>query len=264
MERSVRPRTGSRSLEKGLAALEALADSPRPLTASELAQALKLTRPTIYRVLASLAQHGYITHDRERGVYKLSFKLLDLGHRLLRATDLLGAARPALQDLMRSCRETVHLAVPEDGRMVYLDKLEGTGPFCMYSRIGASVPMHCSSLGKAVLAFLPTPAVKAIVAAHGLPRRTPRTIVSPGALERELARVRRRGYAIDDVETEDDVRCVGAPIFDFRGGPVAALSVSAPTSRMPMARVHAVGPVVCQSARAVSQAMGWNPTGARA
>jgi IclR family acetate operon transcriptional repressor len=133
----------------------------------------------------------------------------------------------------------------------------------MYSRIGASVPMHCTSLGKAVLAFLPRSAAEAIMASHGLVRRTPKTIVTWQALDRELARVRRRGYAIDDVETEDDVRCVGAPVFDYRGGPVAALSVSAPTSRMPLARAHDVGPVVCEKARAVSQVMGWRPAGTR-
>jgi IclR family acetate operon transcriptional repressor len=253
------PRTGIRSLEKGLAALEALAQSPTALPASALADTLKLARPTVYRILASLLRHGYVTRDRERARYRLSFKLLDIGHRVLKSTDLLQAARPALQALQESYRETVHLAVPEAGRMVYLDKLEGTGPFCMHSRIGTSVPMHCTALGKAVLAFLSPPEAKAIVVEHGLPRRTPRTIVTWPALERDLARVRRRGYALDDVETEEDVRCVGAPIFDYRGRPVAALSVSAPTSRMPMARVHGIGPVIRKTASAVSQAMGWAP-----
>src|SRR5262249_42964609 len=163
--------TGSRSLERALATLEALAVSPAPISAGALARSLKLARPTVYRILAGLVEHGYVTHDRQRGLYRLSFKLLDLGHQPLRATDLLQAARPALAELQEHCRETAHLAVPEAGRMVYLDKLEGAGPFCMHSRIGASVPMHCTSLGKAVLAFLPRPDVEAIVTANGLPRR---------------------------------------------------------------------------------------------
>ena len=254
---------GSRSVGKALATLEALAVAPRPVSAGALARSLKLARPTVYRILSSLADHGYVTHDRQRGLYRLSFKLLDLGHQALKGTYLLQAARPALAELQEQCRETVHLGVPEGGRMVYLDKLEGAGPFCMHSRIGASVPMHCTALGKAVLAFLPRPAVEAIVAAHGLPRRTPRTLVTWPALEQELTRVRQRGYAVDDVEMEEDVRCIGAPVFDYQGGPVAALSVSAPTVRMPLARARAVGGAVCESARAVSRAMGWSAAHSR-
>jgi DNA-binding IclR family transcriptional regulator len=253
----VRTRNGNRSLEKGLAVLDVLARSPTPLPARALARTLKFARPSVYRLLASLVEHGYVTRMDERGGYRLGFKLLDLGQRVLQTTDRLQAARSALPELHARCRETAHLAVPEGGRMVYLDKLEGAGPFCTNSRIGASVPMHCTALGKSVLAFLPIATVEAIVAEHGLPRRTPRTLVTWAALDRELARVRRRGYAIDDVEMEDDVRCVGAPVFDYRGTPVAALSVSAPTSRMPLARAHAVGAILAERARAASRAMGW-------
>ena len=234
-----------------------------PQSASALSQTLKLARPTVYRILASLVEHGYVTRDRGR--YRLSFRLLDLGHRVLKATDLFQAARPALRELEVASRETVHLAVPEGGRMVYLDKLEGAGPFCANSRIGASVPMHCTALGKAVLAFLPTPTVENIVATYGQPRRTPRTIVTWVALERELERIRRRGYALDDLEMEDGVRCVGAPVFDYRGTPVAALSVSAPASRMPLTRAHKVGAIVRERASVVSRAIGWTgglPAGA--
>src|SRR5262249_29141234 len=110
-----------------------------------------------------------------------------------------------------------------------------------------------------VLAYLPTPSVETIVATHGLPRRTPRTLVTWSALERELQRVRRQGYAIDDIEMEDDVRCVGAPIFDYRSTAVGALSLSAPTSRMPLARAHAVGALVRDRAHGVSRALGWTP-----
>ena len=249
---------GIQSLEKGLAVIEALAQSPTALSANTLARSLELTRPTVYRVLASLVEQGWVVREREERRYHLSFKLLDLAHRTLKGADLLRAARPALQELQTKCRETVHVAVPESGRMVYLDKLEGAGPFCTNSRLGAAVPMHCTALGKAVLAFLSGPSIEIIVATHGLPRRTPRTLVTRVALERELGRVRRQGYAIDDVEMEDDVRCVGAPIFDYRGTPVGALSVSAPTSRMPVARAHTVGALVRERALAVSRALGWS------
>jgi len=253
----------NRSLVKALAVIETLGSSPRPLTAFQLNHTLKLTRPTVYRILKTLAQHGFVTREEGEASYRLSFKLLDLGQRVLERTDLLEVARPALRKLGTHCHETVHLAVPEDGRMVYLDKLEGSGPFCTNSRLGRSVPMHCTALGKSILAFLPPQKTRAVLMRHGMPRHTPRTIVALSTMEREFARIRRQGYAIDDVEFEDGVRCVGAPIFDHRGTPIAAISVSAPLSRMPLARTHEVGAMVRDGVASISRAMGWGSGASR-
>ncbi len=249
----------NKSLAKSLTVLETLASSSSPLSAAQLGRALKLTRPTVYRILGTLARHEYVTRDGSGPFYRPSFKLLDLGHRVLERTDLLTAARPILRDLAGQFRETVHLAVEEGGRMVYLDKVEGSGPFCTNSRTGRRVPMHCTALGKAVLAHLPGDRAHDIVGQHGMLRRTPRTIVSVAGMEGELARVRRQGYAIDDVEFEEGVRCVGVPIFDHRGLPVAAVSVSAPVSRMPRGRAREVGRYLREAAVQVSRAMGWRP-----
>lgn len=253
----------NRSLAKALTLIEALASSPRPLTAVQLSQTLKITRPTIYRILKTLTHHGFVTREEGGPSYRLSFRLLDLGQRVLEGTDLLDAARPVLRRLSASCHETVHLAVSEDGRMVYLDKLEGSGPFCTNSRLGRGVPMHCTALGKAVLAFLPPQKAGAVLDHHGMPRHTSRTIVTMPAMDREFARIRRQGYAIDDVEFEEGVRCVGAPIFDHRGIPIAAVSVSAPVSRMPLAKAHAVGAMVRDGGANISRAMGWGSGASR-
>ena len=253
----------NRSLTKALALIEALASRPRPLTAVQLSHTLKLTRPTIYRILKTLTQHGFVTREEGGPSYRLSFKLLDLGQRVLEGTDLLDAARPVLRELGAECRETVHLAVPEDGRMVYLDKLEGSGPFCTHSRLGRSVPMHCTALGKSVLAFLPLQKARAVLMRHGMPRQPPRTIVALSTMEREIARIRRQGYAIDDVEFEEGVRCTGAPILDHRGIPIAAISVSAPVSRMTLAKAHQVGMMVREGVTRVSRAMGWGSGASR-
>ncbi len=249
-----------RSLAKGLSVIEALASSPSPLTAVQLSRQLKLTRPTLYRILGTLAEHEFVTREEASAFYRLTFKLLDIGQRVLEQTDLLDAARPVLRKLGTRCRETVHLAVPEGGWMVYLDKLDGAGPFCTYSRPGGRVPMHCTALGKAVLAHLSANRVRAILVQRGLSRHTVRTIVTVPAMERELARVQRLGYAMDDVEFEEGVRCVGAPVFDYRGIPIAAISVSAPVSRMPLARAHEVGALLRETVGQVSRAMGWRPT----
>jgi DNA-binding IclR family transcriptional regulator len=249
----------NKSLAKGLVVLETLANSPRPLTAAQLSRQLNYPRPTLYRILDTLLLQDFVTREGDGACYGLSFKVLDLGHRRLERTDLLAAARPVLRRLEAEFRETVHLAIHQDGRMVYLDKCEGSGPFCTHSRPGSSVPMHCTALGKAILAFLPATRAEAILRTHGMPRYTPRTTVSAAAMARELSTIRRVGYALDDVEFEPGVRCVGAPILDHRGQPVAAISVSAPASRMPLSRARLAGAALRPAVQEVSRAMGWRP-----
>ena len=123
--------------------------------------------------------------------------------------------------------------------------------------------MHCTALGKSVLAFLPPTKARAVLMRHGMPRYTHRTIVALSPMDRELARVRRQGYAIDDVEFEEGVRCMGAPIFDHRGTPIAAISISAPLSRMPLAKTPGLGAMVREGAASVSRAMGWGSGASR-
>jgi DNA-binding IclR family transcriptional regulator len=248
-----------RSLAKALTVLESLASSHEPMSALALSRRLKYPRATLYRILQTLCRHDFVRREGPAS-FRLGFKVLDLGNQLLEGTDLLGAARPALRQLGAEVQETVHLAIPHEGRMVYLDKLEGSGPFCTHSRPGLAVPMHCTALGKAVLAFLPEDRAHAILRGQGMLRHTRRTLVSVKAMDREMARVRRLGYAIDDVEFERDVRCVGAPILDHRGQPVAAMSVSAPVSRMPLSRAHALGLSLRRVAARVSRALGWRPS----
>ncbi len=251
----------NRSLVKALSLIETLAASPHALTAVQLSRRLKFTRPAVYRILQTLASRGFAIREEGESAYHLSYKLLELGHQLLERSNLLETARPILARLRTRSQETVHLAVPENGQMVYLDKLEGAGPlFCVHSRLGRRVPMHCTALGKAVLGFLPAERVRALVGYQGLQQYTGRTIATSARLERDLVRVRRQGYAIDDVEFEEGVRCVSAPILDQRGIPVAAISLSAPASRMPVARAHAVGVLVREGAAFISRALGWRAT----
>ena len=249
----------NKSLAKALGVLEALSASQRPLSAAQLGQQLKLTRPTVYRILGTLSRHEYVTRELDGPFYRPSFKLLELGHQVLERTDLLDAARPTLRKLASQFRETVHLAVEEEGRIVYLDKVEGSGPFCTNSRTGRRVPMHCTALGKSVLAHLPGERVRAILRRHGMLRGTTRTIVTVAGMECELDRVRRQGYAIDDVEFEEGVRCVGVAVLDHRGIPIAGISVSAPVSRMPQARAHKIGRILRDAVAEVSRTLGWRP-----
>ena len=226
----------NRSLVKALSPIDALGSSPHPLTAAQLSTTLKITRPTVCRILETLAEHGFVSHEEEGPFYRLSFKMLDLGQRVLERTDLVETARPILRRLSERFRESAHLAVSEDGRMVYLDKLEGSGPFCTHSRLGRSVPIYCTALGKAVLAFLPPAKARVILIRHGMIRHTPRTVVALPAMERELARIRRQGYAIDDVEFEEGVRCIGR-----RSSTIAASPSRPSASVRPSPACHSTG-----------------------
>jgi IclR family acetate operon transcriptional repressor len=248
----------TKSLQKAFAIIEALAGEAGSMSAAEVARTVQLPRATAYRMLCDLADAGYVLRETGTG-YRLSLKLLGLAHGALDRTDLRQVARPHLEMLRDRCRETVHLGVAENGRMVHIEKLEGSGPFTVSPRVGRSVPMHCTAMGKAVLAFLPSTDVPGIVARHGLSRHTANTIVSWHALADELSRVRRQGYAVSNEEYEQGVRCIGAPIWDYRGEARAALGVSTPAVRLPLARIAAWGAMVREAASAVSQALGWAP-----
>jgi IclR family KDG regulon transcriptional repressor len=248
----------TKSLRKAFTIIEVLANPPGNMTAADIARAVHVPRPTVYRILRDLEEAGYVLRDTGAG-YRLSLKLLGLAHEVLDRTDLRQVALPVLAALRDRGQETVHLGIAENGRMVHIEKLEGSGPFTVSPRVGRTVPMHCTAMGKAVLAFLPPDEARAIVIRQGLSRHTPNTIVGWRALGEELDRVRRHGYAVSNEEYEEGVRCIGAPILDYRGVPRAAVSVSIPTVRLPLARTAAWGTAVRETAGAVSAALGWSP-----
>lgn len=160
-----------------------------------------------------------------------------------------------MNELVRQCQETVHLAVPSGNEVVYIGKVESEQPIQMYSFIGARLPMYCTALGKAILAFS-DPERIALLIKTPLMQRTKNTIASWDGLSVELARIREVGYAIDDEENEDGVRCVGAPIFDFNQKVIGAISISGPATRMTMERLEELGPLVHETASQISLRMG--------
>lgn len=187
--------------------------------------------------------------------FHLGLKLIGLAATFLDDHSLPSVSEPLLRDLAARTQETVHLAVPFGDEVVYIAKVDSSHAIRMASRIGAHMPMYCTSLGKAILAHSPTDRVAEIIRA-GLPARTPRTITAPVELRAELERVRALGYAIDDQENESGVCCIGAPVFDYTGKVVGAISVSGPASRVTMERSLELAPWVRDAALAVSRRMG--------
>jgi DNA-binding IclR family transcriptional regulator len=252
----VRGRGGVQSLERAAALLRALAEAGRPLSAGELAAAVGLPRPTVYRLLQTLCAEGWVAQNGRSFVIGAS--VLWLAARRLEQLELRSVGRPLLAELRDRTGETVHLGVLEAGQVVYVEKLESPGPLRMASMVGRIVPAHSTALGKAMLAYLPREQVERIVERHGLVRRTPNTITDPARLFQELAAIRARGYSIDNVENEEGIRCVGAAIFDHRGRVAGAVSVSGSVASISLERARReLGPLVRETAQRISQAMGW-------
>ena len=185
----------------------------------------------------------------------LGLRLVELAGALLEGDNLRSAAEPVLHELVARTGETVHLGVPADGHVVYIAKVESPQSLRLVSRIGARIPMHCSAMGKALLARMDEPALEI---AFTRPRdvRTMHTITSAEALQAELEKVRAAGVAIDDEENELGVRCIGTVVLGAGSAPVGAISVSAPATRMTHERCAEIAPAVIGAAEQIARRLG--------
>jgi DNA-binding IclR family transcriptional regulator len=223
------------AIERAASILDTLGAHPRGISVGELSAKVNLPKGTTHRLLASLAYFGYVRRDAKTRRYSLGFKLVELGNRLLDHLDLSTEARPFLTELAERTRETVHLVVMDQGEIVYVDKVESTdspGGLRMASRIGARTPAHSCAVGKVLLAHATEEELDAFIQDKGLVRMTDHTITDPAQLRTHLKSVRQVGYAVDDEENEQGIRCVAAPIRNERGHVIAAISISAPAIRV--------------------------------
>lgn len=242
---------------RGVRLLEMFVEEQRDLTLAEICLRLGIPKPTGMRFLNTFMNAGYVERVGV-GLYRLgpSIELLsrppDIEERMRQV------AAPYLQVLVDRYGESTHLGIRRGRTMVTASFLEGTHTIRMASHIGARRPIHCSSMGKALLAFS-DPSVIDLVLHESLDRLTPHTITDPAELRAELARIREHGYAVDDEEVELGLRCVGAPVFDYTGMAVAGISISGPTQRVQSGQVAEIGGVVRETADLLSRGLGWSP-----
>jgi DNA-binding IclR family transcriptional regulator len=223
----------TRTLSRGLDVLEALArGDEHGLGPSAIGQQVGLDKATATRLLRTLVEAGYTTQDEGTRRYRLTGKILWLAHCVTTRLDLRSVARPHLKALRDELRETVHLGVMEDLRVVYVDKLEGDNSIQLVSAIGQTMPLHSTSLGKAMLAALPDEEREGKYARMDFLPRTDRTIQDLVTFQEEIRRTQRRGYSTDDRENEPFGACVGAAIVGADGRPVGAISVAGPSFRI--------------------------------
>ncbi|MDA0563924.1 IclR family transcriptional regulator [Streptomonospora sp. S1-112] len=257
MTETARGMAGRGTLERGLAIMEHVG-AHGDISTNAVARALGLSRSATYRTVNTLKELGYLEADPATGRIRLGVRLVDLGVKALSSADLFRLAPPVMVDLAQRTRETVYLAIPDDDSMLYVAREQGPSSVAPSAGLGGRRPLHATSLGKAWLAALPLHEAAERVRALPLSRRTPNTIVDAGELLAELDRVRARGWAVDNIENEPDVGCVAAAVRDRSGAAVAAVSIAGPAGRVLM-RVDELGPLVAETAAALSRRLGHVP-----
>ncbi|MEH7254458.1 IclR family transcriptional regulator [Neobacillus niacini] len=227
------------------------------LGVTEIANQIDINKSSVFRTLSTLVQYGYIEQENETQKYKLGYKFLDMSTKLLESIDLRKEAKPFLQELENRTNEVIHLVVYDQGEVVYIEKLEGNETLRTHSKVGKRAHMHCTSVGKAILAHLPDNDVLTIIDRKGMPFHTEHTITEKEVLFDELKQVRQKGYSLDQEENEYGITCIAAPVFDHLGNIVAAVSISGPTTRMNDDRLNALGPIMIQTSQQLSARLGY-------
>jgi DNA-binding IclR family transcriptional regulator len=250
-------RNNSASLRKALAILQHLGDdvSGDGFTITQIATALDIHKSTVTRLLQPLVETAFVEQVPATSAYRLSWETARLGQAYLAGVRPSHDMQKTLHELGRTTTETVHLVRAAVPYVVYIDKVDSPHAVRMFSWIGSTQPMYSTSVGKCILAHADEDTIQAVLAA-GIPARTGTTITSEARLRDELARIREQGWAIDDMENEEGIRCVAAPVFDATGRCAHALSISGPVSRVSRERVPELVPLVMNAAADVSRRMG--------
>ncbi|KAA5834932.1 IclR family transcriptional regulator [Saccharopolyspora hirsuta] len=245
-----------RNVRNALRVLEEVA-ARQPIGVGELARVLGMPKSTVQRALLTLHEAGWIRPaEGEVKRWALTTKALAIGGRASGDLGLRDAARPIMEDLRRRTEETIHLTVPEEDKVVLIERLETSKPLRISMSLGHALPLHASANGKAVLAHSSADVLKRVVADE-LPRYTDSTITDPDQMLAELDRIRARGYAVNHGEWRTDVGSVAAAVVEGPGKPVASLSVNIPMSRLTGESEEALGRAVGEAAKLLAARLGY-------
>lgn len=237
------------SLARGLKILDLLSQSQDGISITELAETLGVDKGSASRLVSTLARYGYAEKDDVSRRYHLGPQVVSLSRSVLTRLPLREAAKPFLRQMMERTGECAHLAVPAQGKVMYIDQVESPATLRVNAQVGTMNPLHCTALGKVLLAFgdldFPDP----------LEAFTPRTLTDPETLHLHLDEVRRLGYAVDDEEFDPGVRCIAVPVFDFRNKVVGSMGISGPATRVTSERLPELAATVVEIGKALSERM---------
>ena len=226
------------SVSHALDILESFTKTEDELGVTELSKRLGLHKNNVFRLLATLEHRGYIDQNKVTESYRLGPKTLQIGAIFIDQRECRRQARPVLESLMAATGETAVVAVLRADKVIFMDSVETNRTVRAASRIGAMLPAHCTAVGKAQLAFLPTAEIERLYPELELPILTLRTLKTRDALLNDLKTIREKGYAIENEECELDVKSIAAPVRDFSKNIVAAVGIVAPATRLTNDRIE--------------------------
>ena len=247
------------SVERALLLMELLAKENREISLTEISKSLGWPKSTVHGIIATLRDYSFVDQSSATGKYRLGVRFFEFGNLVSRSWNIRDVAMPHMQKLNHLTGETVQLGKDDGGEVLYLEKLESTHVLRIVSEAGARLPMHCSGLGKVLLAFKTPAERKGIISKQGLRAMTPNTITNKAALEKELENVRQKGYAIDNQEIMMGLCCVAAPIYDKSGCVNYAISISGMQSSIQGVHFDGILAALQKSAADISFAMGYRP-----
>ena len=247
----------AKTVQKAFVVLEYLAFSKQPIKVKNIAEACNLSRPTAYRLVATLQHCGYVNNS-VNGAYSLSTKILKLSRMVLDNLDLRVLAKPILRNLRSITGETSILAIQEGKEIFYIGNFESTNSVSMNSRVGTNDPLHNTAPGKVILAFLPEEVRSCILEHLDLKKFTENTITNHSDFLIELKKIRKLGFAIEDRENNEDIRCISSPIFDHMGKVIGALGTSGPAYRFDLQKMNEIAPMVVRAAKNLSRLLGYS------
>jgi IclR family acetate operon transcriptional repressor len=257
------PRYRIQAIERAVAILNAFSAEDPELGVTELAGRLGLHKSTVHRFMVNLEAAGLVERTRSAR-YRLGLRIFELGGLVMQRMNLWDEALPFLEGLVRDTGETGHLAVLDGGEAIYIERVEARRALRIPSAVGRGYPAHATNLGKVLLADLAADRLRELVGDGPLGAFTPHTITDPTELEAELERIRAQGFAVDNEEYDEGLRCIGAPIYDHSGRAVAALGIGGPVTRITPERVDELAELVMAAARGLSRRLGAHQSGAYA
>lgn len=245
-----------RSVQKAFTILEVIAQK-KNMGVSELSRYLGWHKSTVFGILSTLEQIGYVVKDPHTSRYSLSLKLFSLSSEAIQDLDLYQIVHPYLKQLTEKNGETTHFVLPDKYEVIYVDKVESSGSIRICTQIGKRMPYYCTGVGKAILAFQPEEEIKKILSYSRLVSYTQNTITDYNALLRECEQIRKDGYALDREEVEDGLFCVAVPILSESGEAIAAMSMAGPTIRMTQERLPGLIEDLMHSSAEISRCIGY-------
>lgn len=245
------------SLDHALTILEAVAHASLPVGVSEISRKTGYPKTTVHRILHTLVRRGFVRKETQTGRYQLTLKFFEIGSSAVSQLGIKDVAKPYLEALRNLSGETAHLAVMDDDGVFYIEKIESSQSVRMYSYVGRRAPVHCTGVGKVLLAYQPNEMIERFFS-QPVKSYTPKTILDKKGFAEELSKVRKQGYALDREELEIGLFCIASAVRNHLGEVIAAVSISGPGVRLSKPRIKELIPSVIETGNKISAALGYS------